>query len=212
MVRNNIKAVLFDLDGVLVDAREWHYEALNRALALFGYSISRYDHLTTFDGLPTREKLKQLSVTDNLPVGLHKLINSAKQSYTRDAIAQHCDPVFHIEYAVARLKREGYSLGVCTNSIRSTLHLMLDRNGLMPYFDLLLSNEDIAKPKPDPEIYLTAIDRLSLTPGEVLIVEDNQHGVAAARAAGANVLQVADPSEVHYANISQAIKTAEVTA
>jgi beta-phosphoglucomutase len=52
-----IKAVVFDMDGVLIEAKDWHYEALNRALKLFGYEISRYEHLTTFDGLPTRRKL-----------------------------------------------------------------------------------------------------------------------------------------------------------
>ena len=57
-----IKAVLFDMDGVLIDAKEWHYEALNRALALFGMPISRFEHLTTFDGLPTRKKLEMLSL------------------------------------------------------------------------------------------------------------------------------------------------------
>ena len=52
-----IKAIVFDMDGVLIDAKEWHYEALNRALGLFGYGISRYDHLSRYDGLPTRRKL-----------------------------------------------------------------------------------------------------------------------------------------------------------
>ncbi|STK74080.1 2-deoxyglucose-6-phosphatase [Escherichia coli] len=50
-----IKAILFDMDGVLIDAKEWHYEALNKALDLFGMKISRFDHLTTFDGLPTKK-------------------------------------------------------------------------------------------------------------------------------------------------------------
>ena len=53
-----IKAILFDMDGVLIDAKEWHYEAFNKAINLFGLQISRYDHLRTFDGLPTKEKLK----------------------------------------------------------------------------------------------------------------------------------------------------------
>ena len=66
-----IKAVIFDLDGVLVDATEWHYEALNRALGLFGYNIARYEHLTTYNGLPTRKKLEMLSVEKNFPRGLH---------------------------------------------------------------------------------------------------------------------------------------------
>ncbi len=56
-----IEAVVFDMDGVLIDAKDWHYHALNRALAHFGYSISRGDHLSTYDGLPTRHKLEMLS-------------------------------------------------------------------------------------------------------------------------------------------------------
>ena len=60
-----IKAVIFDMDGVLIDAKEWHYEALNRALTLFGFSISRYDHLVTYDGLPTRRKLEMLTMEQN---------------------------------------------------------------------------------------------------------------------------------------------------
>jgi beta-phosphoglucomutase len=69
-----IKAIIFDMDGVLVEAKEWHYKALNRALELFGYQISRYDHLTTYDGLPTSKKLEMLSLESGLPKELHKFI------------------------------------------------------------------------------------------------------------------------------------------
>jgi len=110
-----IKAVLFDLDGVLVDAREWHYESLNRALKLFGFEITRYEHLTSLDGLPTRKKLEQLHVTKGLPIGLHELINQMKQKYTKEMIAGHCSPSFHIEYLLENLHREGFKLAVCTN-------------------------------------------------------------------------------------------------
>ena len=61
-----IKAVIFDMDGVLIDAKEWHYEALNNALKLFGYKISRHDHLVTFDGLPTRAKLQMMTEQEML--------------------------------------------------------------------------------------------------------------------------------------------------
>ena len=61
-MRNEIKAIVFDMDGVLIEAKDWHYEALNRALRLFGYEISRYDHLVTYDGLPTSKKLEMLSL------------------------------------------------------------------------------------------------------------------------------------------------------
>lgn len=61
---SKIKAILFDMDGVLIDAKDWHYEALNDALRLFGVEISRYDHLHTFDGLPTKVKLWDMVRTD----------------------------------------------------------------------------------------------------------------------------------------------------
>ena len=54
---SRISAILFDLDGVLIDATEWHYEALNRGLRLFGFDITRYEHLADYNGLPTRKKL-----------------------------------------------------------------------------------------------------------------------------------------------------------
>ena len=76
-----IKAVIFDMDGVLIDAKDWHYEALNRALELFGYTISRYDHLVTYDGLPTRKKLEMLTKERDLPKELHSFINEMKQQF-----------------------------------------------------------------------------------------------------------------------------------
>jgi phosphoglycolate phosphatase-like HAD superfamily hydrolase len=77
-MRKKINAVVFDMDGVLIDAKEWHYDALNKALQLFGFTISRYDHLVTFDGLPTRTKLEMLSREQGLPFELHELINDLK--------------------------------------------------------------------------------------------------------------------------------------
>ncbi|MDS1346373.1 HAD hydrolase-like protein [Planktothrix agardhii] len=77
-----ISAILFDMDGVLVDATEWHYQALNRALHLFGFNISRYQHLSTYNGLPTRKKLEVLTVEQSLPLGLHEIICKLKQIYT----------------------------------------------------------------------------------------------------------------------------------
>jgi beta-phosphoglucomutase len=192
------KAVLFDLDGVLVDATEWHYESLNRALGLFGFSINRYEHLSAYNGLPTRTKLEMLTVEKGLPRALHELIKRLKQVYTKEEILSKCWPVFEKEYMLSRLRREGYTLGVCSNAIRETVLLMLERSGVLKYLDLVLSNEDVRNPKPHPEIYLHAMERLGLQPGEVVIVEDAPHGIEAARRTGARVLEVAGFQEVDY--------------
>ena len=161
-----IKAVVFDMDGVLIDAKEWHYESLNRALRLFGMEISRFDHLSTFDGLPTRRKLQMLSAQGKLPVGLHDFINEMKQLYTMEVVSVECKPRFSHEYALARLKSEGYRLAVASNSIRNTIEVMMQRAALAPYLDFILSNQDVARAKPDPEMYDTAIARLGIAPQE----------------------------------------------
>lgn len=204
-----IKAVIFDMDGVLIEARDWHYESLNKALGLFGSEITRYDHLVTFDGLPTKKKLEMLSLEGGLPVKLHDFINDLKQEYTWEIVYTKCKPIFHHRYALSKLKSEGYVLSVCSNSVRKTIELMMERSGLMPYLEFFLSNQDVLKGKPDPEIYNKAIVKLGLLPNECLIVEDNQNGVKAALASGAHLLKVENPNDVTYQNIVKRIKEIE---
>lgn len=206
---NKIKAVLFDMDGVLIDAKDWHYEALNKALGLFGLEISRYDHLTTFDGLPTKVKLNMLSKRYYLPEELHSFVNDVKQSYTAELVYQRCHPMFHHEYALSRLKKQGYIIAVCSNSKKKTIELMMDRAELSKYLDLIVSNEDVKKAKPDPEMYITAINKLGLKADECLIVEDNPNGIQAAKASGGNVLEVATVFDVNYENIMRRIGECE---
>ncbi len=206
MSEKRIKAILFDMDGVLIDAKDWHYEALNKALGLFGVEISRYDHLHTFDGLPTKVKLEMLSEGQFLPKQLHGFINQLKQDYTMELIYQKCHPMFHHEYALSRLHHEGYKIAVCSNSIHSTIELMMNRARLMPYLDLIVSNEDVKKAKPDPEMYLTAMSRLGLSAQECIVVEDNPKGVQAGKASGAAVLEVATVYDVNYENIVRKIR------
>jgi beta-phosphoglucomutase len=204
-----IRAVVFDMDGVLIDAKDWHYHALNRALELFGYSISRIDHLTTFDGLPTRKKLEMLSLDRGLPRGLHGFINELKQIYTTEQIHLNCRPRFGHEYALSKLKGLGYRLAVASNSIRPTVELMMDCANLRQYLDLLVSNQDVKKPKPDPEMYLTAASSLGYEPRACLVVEDNPNGIRAAEAAGCPVMVVQGVHEVTLSGIQSAIARAE---
>ena len=196
-----IKAVLFDMDGVLVEAKEWHYEALNRALDLFGMAISRVDHETTFDGLPTSRKLEMLSVERGLPRELHGFLNEMKQRYTTEMVHTLCKPRFTQERALSTLKSMGYKMSVCSNSIRSTVQLMMDKASLSQYLDVMVSNEDVAKPKPDPEMYRKAMAHFGLSPDECLIVEDNENGIKAAKASGGHLLVVQDVSQTSIGNI-----------
>lgn len=204
-----IKAIIFDMDGVLIDAKDWHYDALNKALSLFGYNISRYDHLTKFDGLPTKDKLNMLSAEYSLPRELHSFINEMKQNYTMDIVHTLCKPTFGHQFALSRLKQDGYRLAVASNSIRNSVVNMMEKSCLARYLEFMLSNEDVINGKPDPEIYSAAIGRLGLTPADCVVVEDNENGVRAARSAGAHVLVVDNVNDVNYKNIKAFIHNLE---
>lgn len=197
-----IKAVLFDMDGVLIDAKDWHYDALNRALSHFGHAISRESHLSTFDGLPTRQKLKVLSKAHGLPEGLHEFLNKLKQVYTLEITHQRCKPSFNHQYALSKLKAEGYLISVCSNSVRQSVEIMMELSALDSYLDLIVSNEDVLNGKPDPEMYLMAMETIGVKPEECLILEDNDHGIQAALASGGHLFKIGVPEDVTY----QAIK------
>jgi len=201
-----IKAIIFDLDGVLVDATQWHYEALNQALHLFGYTITEEEHRRFYNGLPTRKKLEHLSREKGLPASLHPFINSMKQKYTLELIERHCTPDFQKIYMLKKLKEKGFKLAVCSNAILSSVTIMLKKARILEFFDLVLSNEDVKKPKPDPEIYLKTFKKLGLEPAQCLIVEDAEHGKRAAYASGACVLEVSGFSDVNLDLVNSFLK------
>jgi len=200
-----IKAILFDMDGVLIDAKDWHYDALNRALGHFGYQISRDSHLSTFDGLPTRHKLDILTKTRGLPDGLHDFLDALKQSYTLEISHQKCKPKFTHQYALSRLSKEGYKLAVCSNSVRKSIVTMMSLSSLADYLDLIISNQDVSNGKPDPEMYLKAMSSLNVMPHECLILEDNEHGIEAAISSGGHLLRIGVPDDVTYELITSYI-------
>jgi len=198
-MNQKIKAVIFDLDGVLVDMPDGHYEALNKALGLFGAKIEKDEHYSFFNGLPTRKKLEELERQTRLPKGLREFINEIKQEYTKGVIPAYCAPDYSKIILLRHLKEHGYLLACCSNSVKETLHMMLKSAQLFDYFDLILGNDEVTQPKPHPEIYLAAFERLGVKPEEAIIVEDSPHGIAAAKASGGVVREVRNVHDVHLA-------------
>jgi beta-phosphoglucomutase len=196
-----IAGVVFDMDGVLVDAKSWHKDAFDKALESIGLTIADADHATLFDGLPTRKKLELLTAREGLPEGIHPHLERLKQAHTIRIAAQKLTPNLEHIRVMRSLKSDGFRLGLATNSIRMTAMLFMDLAGLTKYFDSILSNEDVVEPKPSPEIYETSCRLLGLAPSEVLVFEDNDYGIQAAKAAGCRVAIVEDPSQINVNNV-----------
>lgn len=182
----SIKAVLFDLDGVLVDACEWHYEALNQALKECGYpEISRHDHILRYNGLPTNTKLSMMVVDGIMPASDIEVVAQRKQEVTATTIKDLAKPDDVKITVMKGLKDLNIAVACVTNSIHYTAELMLKNTGQLPHIQYLVSNERVERPKPNPEGYLRAMVHFGLGPADCLIVEDSDKGFQAAQASGA---------------------------
>jgi len=199
-----IKAILYDLDGVLVDATEWHYESLNIALKeIAGFIIERSEHVSTFNGIPTKKKMEILNKQNRLPSTLFQDVWNMKQEKTKEVIEKYGS----LDQNKIRLHENTKHLkkACITNSIRETAKLMLEKTGQLEYMDFVISNEDIIKPKPSPDGYNKAIGKLKLQPNECMIVEDSPKGIEAAKLSKANVYEVNGFYEVTLENILKKI-------
>jgi len=205
-----IKLIIFDLDGVLVEAKKIHYDALNRALAFFNtnFIIGEDEHLNKYDGLKTNQKLQMLTEQKGLPKELHSEVWELKQNHTIDELKK-LKPNEQIISTIEKLSKDGYKIACCSNSIRKTVLTVLSKLEIIEYFDYIISNEDVNNSKPHPEIYWTAMSKLSFLPEETLIVEDSPHGLQAAYRSNSHIFRVENTSQVTYENLILKIKNVE---
>ena len=197
-----IKLIIFDLDGVLVDARELHYNALNTALESIDkkYVIGREEHLSTYDGLSTTKKLNLLTKNKKLPKKLHDKVWELKQQMTLKII-DGFSVDDRIRGILRSFKSEGYIISCATNSIRETAKLQLIRKGFFEYIDFMYSNQDVKNPKPNSEMYLRCMIKAEVNPNETLIVEDSHIGRKGALSSGAYLCAVEDSDDVSYEKV-----------
>ena len=194
-----IKLIIFDLDGVLVEAKNIHFDALNEALPT-ECKIEWNEHLSKYDGLKTNQKLEMLTKDKGLHPNTYEHVWELKQKITLEKLQnlQHSNQLI---FCMKELISHGYKLACCSNSIRKTVLTVLSKLGIIEYFDLIISNEDVKNSKPHPEMYWKAISIMGCLPEEVLIVEDSPYGLLAASRSKAHVMRVGSPKEVTYINI-----------
>ena len=201
------KIVIFDIDGVLIESRELHYQSLNDALRSIDpkYVITRDEHLSVYDGLNTTKKLKMLSETKGLPAEYHDMVWQRKQMATFELIKKFGldDNLINI---FSKLKSLGYLIAVASNSIRETVKLSLLKIGVMEYVDYYVSNQDVTHPKPFPEMYWKCMSTLKALPKDTLIVEDSHIGRQGALDSGAILLAVEDSHDVTWDKIDKRLQ------
>jgi HAD superfamily hydrolase (TIGR01509 family) len=192
-----IRAIFFDLDGVLVDFADLHYEALNRAVEECGFpGIGRPEHLAVFNGLPTKAKLRLLEREGRIEAIRSTEIEALKQKYTVELAGAHVRPD-PVKVEMCRELAKEYILVVVSNCVGASVTMLMSLAGLSQFFYGAISNQDVEHAKPAPDPYLLAMGRLAshliTDKREVLVIEDNEKGVRSAQAAGLEVVQLQYP-------------------
>ena len=205
----SIKGLIFDLDGVLVDTKKIHFDALNFALKTLNIEqISFKDHLNIYDGLPTIEKLKILNKKKKLKKKHFKKIINLKQNKTKFFLNKHLKFNNKIYKTFNKLSKK-YKICIATNAINQTLEICIKKLKLKKFIFKSFSNTDVFNNKPHPEVYLRCLVDMGLKPNETLIFEDSSHGVLAAQESGCHLFTVKNLSDITYSRIINFMKNIE---
>ena len=200
-----VKLIIFDLDGVLVDSKEFHFEAFNQALGE-KYKITKEEHLNIFDGLSTIDKLKLLSQKKGLPPNKYDQIWKDKQINTLNIFNQYISKDLELINYFKQLSNEGFKIAVASNSIRNTVKIILLRLGILEFVDIYLSNDDVLHNKPYPEIYWKCMIALKAIPEQTVIVEDSIVGVQGAIDSKCHLITVKNRSDLNQLTINNIMK------
>jgi HAD superfamily hydrolase (TIGR01509 family) len=195
---HNNKLVIFDLDGVLIDSRDVHYDALNNALKKIDpkFVITRDEHLSKYDGLGTTKKLNMLTELKGLPVEYHDQVWKEKQKETIDILKNLSQNKTAISI-MEQLKKDNWKIAVASNSIRETIITALNAIGVLQHVEYIVSNEDVKHHKPYPEMYWKCMTALNALPQNTIILEDSHIGRQGAMSSGANLYGIKDADDLN---------------
>ena len=202
-----IKGLIFDLDGVLVDTKDLHFIALNKALKKSNAKniISYNDHVNIYDGLPTGEKIRILNQKKIIGKKMNKVVMMNKQKFTLQLLKKKIRYNKDIYNIFSKMSKK-YKLAIATNAVNETLNICVDILKIRKFCSYLISNENVSTPKPHPEIYLRCLINLGLKPKETLIIEDSHYGRISAQDSGCNLMPVKSLNDVTLDNITKHIK------
>lgn len=207
-MNSGIEAIIFDLDGVLVNAEGWHEEAFARAMSDYGYEVS--PNLMR-KGYSTLNRLQKLSRIGRAPQNF-KVVAKLKQKYVKEIIENRCVPIDRIIKAVDfAYKYTNGKIAVATNCSRKSAIDMLNRSGLLSFFDIIVTSDDAKdKLKPHPKLYLEASYALGVFSKKCLAIDDSDTGILSAVDAMCRTLRIRNFDDFSADTIKKELKALEI--
>ncbi|ANJ56715.1 Phosphorylated carbohydrates phosphatase [Pseudomonas fluorescens] len=188
-----IKAVIFDMDGVLIDSEPLYMEQERHSCARHGVLLDK-TKLSRFVGTTQRYMWSAIKNEYGLTEPLNCLMAQHQRQVIHAMSSESLSPMPGTQTLITTLKQAGISCAVASSSPSELVEVILHGTKLRRFFNDVICGDDVTQSKPDPEIFLLAAKRLGIAPGSCLVIEDSTHGISAAKAANMFCIGLLNPN------------------
>jgi len=192
-----MKAVIFDMDGVVSDTQKYQAETESKLLSKYGINISPDEITAKYAGVSDREWFKEMFARAGQPVDIKKIVEE-KRKMVFEIAAGHIQPIEGSLTLIKKLKENGFPLAVASASTKSFINLVMKELKLENIFDVLVSATEVVKGKPAPDIFLLAAEKLGVKPENCVAIEDGIKGMEAAKNAGMRCIGLVKNKNDHF--------------
>lgn len=186
-------AFIFDMDGVLIDSQPIHYDADIAMMAHFGVQVTR-EQVEQYAGMTNPMRFPIYQKVFQIPAALEDMLSYRADIVRKLFVESHAHAIHGSKALLERIKTAGFAIGLASSTDHALIEWILDTIGLLLYFDVIVSGEEVPQGKPAPDVYLEAAHQLGVLPCDCFVIEDSTHGIHAAKAAGMWVLGYKNPT------------------
>ena len=184
---NELKAILFDLDGTMLDNNGYHWLSLQEYLGRLGMRLSNEDYKANISGRTNHDATEHI-FDKKMSKKEAEQYYLEKEKIYREMYAPFISPVAGLLDLLQELQRNKVKMAIATSGIQVNIDFMFEHVPVKKYFNKVINSTHISKGKPDPEIFIVTADALNLNPGDCIVFEDSISGVEAGKAAGMKVV------------------------
>ncbi|PYE43255.1 HAD family phosphatase [Paenibacillus barcinonensis] len=198
-----IQAVIFDMDGVLIDSEPIYFEIERSSFHHFGADVTIQEH-HSFVGVTLESMWQQVIDKYQVNTPLEEILVYHQQQVMEQMLAHPgLTPMPGVERWVQWLHEQRIPIAVASSSPRALIDLIMDKTGLAPYFEVRMTGEEVEHGKPAPDIFIAAAKQIGISPANCLVIEDSRNGVQAAKSASMRCIGYRNPGSGNQ-NLSQA--------